>query len=75
MIGSALRVLYGLFCIALVVIIVVAVTQPGPLPSERFMIGVIGFGIWFAVSIAIAVLLYVTRAGRVERVTGAVRTA
>ncbi|OCP17390.1 hypothetical protein BC361_07990 [Ensifer sp. LC54] len=70
-----LRFVYGLFCIALVVVVVLAASQAGPRPSERLMIGLIGAGVWFGVSIAIAVLLYVTRAGRVERVAGAVKTA
>ncbi|UDF29360.1 UNVERIFIED_ORG: hypothetical protein LHK14_17880 [Roseateles sp. XES5] len=75
-IGTVLRVLYGLFCVALLVIGVVAVRDvaSGAMrPSEVLFVPLVLFGIWFAGSAAIAVLLYVTRHGRVVRLESAVK--
>lgn len=76
-IGIVLRGLYILFCVALVVIGVITITSTlnslTQRPSDVLMVPLILLAIWFGVSIAIAVLLYVTRHGRIERVEGAVR--
>lgn len=72
-IGYAVRILYALFCVALVVILFMAIVDPTLRPAEKVFVPVIGFGIWFVVSTSIAVLLYVTRLGRIRRIADAVR--
>lgn len=76
-IGIILRGLYVLFCVGLAVVGVITVTSMlnsfTQRPSDVLMVPLLLLAIWFGVSIAIAVLLYVTRHGRIERVEGAAR--
>ncbi|EJB02945.1 hypothetical protein Rleg9DRAFT_1760 [Rhizobium leguminosarum bv. trifolii WSM597] len=69
--GVVVRVLYFLFTVVLVIVTFGALRYAQPLDIRALMIPVVSFGIWFAVSISLAVLLYVTRLGRVVRVDGA----
>ncbi|MEH7904065.1 hypothetical protein V7794_22985 [Rhizobium laguerreae] len=69
--GMLVRLLYVLFTIALIVVTVAATRYAQPLDGRALMIPVASFGIWFMVSVALAVLLYVTRLGRIVRVDGA----
>lgn len=75
-IGTLLRVFYGLFCLALFLLGALAVKEGvtgAARPGDVLLVPVICFGIWFAGSVAIAILLYVTRQGSVARVDGSVR--
>ncbi|NKK01011.1 hypothetical protein GFL80_24240 [Rhizobium leguminosarum bv. viciae] len=69
--GLVVRILYFLFTVALVIITFGALRFAQPLDSRALMIPLAAFGIWFAVSVSLAVLLYVTRLGRIVRVDGA----
>ncbi|GLR61162.1 hypothetical protein GCM10007919_58910 [Rhizobium indigoferae] len=69
--GLVIRILYFLFSVALVIITFGAMRYAQPLDGRALMIPVVAFGIWFTVSISLAVLLYVTRHGRIVRVDGA----
>lgn len=73
-VGVVLRGLYILFCAVLVLICIVAFADRTLDLQAKILVPVIEFGIWFLVSLSIAVLLYVTRLGNTHRVEGAVRS-
>lgn len=75
-IGGVLRVFYGMFCLALFLLGALAVKEGvtgAARPSDVMLVPLVCFGIWFAGSVAVAVLLYVTRQGSIARVGGSLR--
>lgn len=72
-IGSAVRVFYFLFTVALVIVTLLAMKNATMLDGSLVLIPPVAFGIWFSVSVSLAILLYVTRHGRIVRVDGATR--
>jgi hypothetical protein len=72
-IGSALRILYGLFCLVLVLIVGGAAVSAynSLIPGDAVFVVAIGAGIWLAGSISIVVLLYVTRNEKIVAVQAA----
>lgn len=73
-IGTLLRIFYAVFCVAIVVIGISAIgdASKSAKPSDAIMIPLIIFGVWFAGSVCLAMLFYVTRNGRLVRVSDAV---
>ena len=72
--GSVIRVLYAVFTIVLVAFTLIIMKAGGELGGSIILVPLISFGIWFMVSIGLAVLLYVTRHGRIVRVGGTAAT-
>jgi len=68
--GSVIRVLYAVFTIVLIAFTLIVMKAGGDLGGSIVLVPLASFGIWFVVSIGLAVLLYVTRHGRIVRVGG-----
>lgn len=72
-VGMIIRLLYAIFTVGVIVIGIAAMQQAKGDPEAAAMVPLIMGGIWVVVSIALSILMYVTRGGRQVRVTGAIK--